>query len=82
MLRKSHYDLILMDVNMPEMDGLEATRKIQAGWPAEKRPKIVALTGAVNPKDVQACREAGMDDYLAKPIQSPALKAMIESLLV
>ena len=82
MLRKSNYDLILMDVNMPEMDGLEATRKIRAGWPVERRPKIVALTGAINPADIEACHAAGMDDFLAKPIQSPALQAMIERMFV
>lgn len=78
LLRKSSYDLILMDVNMPEMDGIEATEKIMANWPAEKRPKIIALTGAVNPSDIEACKKAGMNDYLAKPIQSGALKDAIE----
>ncbi len=68
----STYDVILMDVNMPEMDGLEATRRIVAQY--EKRPRIIALTANVTVSEREACHEAGMDDFLAKPIQAQALR--------
>ncbi|MBS2037230.1 response regulator [bacterium] len=68
----STYDVILMDVNMPEMDGLEATRRIVAEY--EKRPRIIALTANVTVSEREACHEAGMDDFLAKPIQATALR--------
>jgi CheY-like chemotaxis protein len=64
--------VILMDVNMPEMDGLEATRRIVAEY--EKRPRIIALTANVTVSEREACHEAGMDDFLAKPIQANALR--------
>ena len=68
----STFDVILMDVNMPEMDGLEATRRIVAEY--EKRPRIIALTANVTVSEREACHEAGMDDFLAKPIQANALR--------
>ena len=68
-LRRQRYDAVLMDVQMPEMDGLEATRRIRAQWTDEKRPRIVALTANAMYEDRAACLDAGMDDYLAKPIQ-------------
>jgi CheY-like chemotaxis protein len=63
------YDVILMDVQMPEMDGLEATRQICARWPREERPRIVAMTANAMQGDREMCLEAGMDDYLSKPIR-------------
>lgn len=72
------YDLVLMDVHMPVMDGLTATREIrrmQAG--AGDRTPILALTANVQSDQVERCREAGMDDHLAKPIQIPALIAAL-----
>jgi PAS domain S-box-containing protein len=62
------YDVILMDVQMPEMDGLEATREIQGALPEPRRPRIVALTASVLDEDRKRCFEAGMDDFLTKPI--------------
>ena len=63
------YDLILMDVQMPEMDGLEATRRIRAsGLPRATAVPIVAMTANVFKEDVEACFEAGMDDHVGKPI--------------
>jgi CheY-like chemotaxis protein/HPt (histidine-containing phosphotransfer) domain-containing protein len=63
------YDVILMDEHMPEMDGLEATRAICANWPAAQRPRIVAMTANAIQGNREMCLDAGMDDYLAKPIR-------------
>ncbi|MEZ5635637.1 MAG: GAF domain-containing protein [Burkholderiaceae bacterium] len=72
------YDVILMDVQMPEMDGLEASRRIVAQWPADKRPRIIAMTANAMQGDREACLAAGMDDYVTKPIR---VDALVESLL-
>jgi CheY-like chemotaxis protein len=63
------YDVVLMDVQMPEMDGLEASRRITAQWPADKRPRIVAMTANAMQGDREKCLAAGMDDYITKPIR-------------
>jgi CheY-like chemotaxis protein len=63
------YDVILMDIQMPEMDGLEATRQIVTRWSWEKRPAIIAMTANVMTGDRELTIEAGMDDYVAKPIR-------------
>jgi GAF domain-containing protein/CheY-like chemotaxis protein/HPt (histidine-containing phosphotransfer) domain-containing protein len=76
-LERQPYDLILMDVQMPEMDGLEATRQIVSRWPRD-RPRIVAMTADAMQGDREKCIEAGMDDYLTKPIRTPELVAAIE----
>jgi CheY-like chemotaxis protein len=70
------YDVILMDVQMPEMDGLEATRQITAKWP-DARPRIVAMTANAMQGDREMCLEAGMDDYLTKPIR---VERLVEAL--
>jgi CheY-like chemotaxis protein len=67
------YDVVLMDVQMPEMDGLEATRQILRRWPSGRRPRIIAMTANVMKEDQDACAAAGMDDYVSKPIQVEAL---------
>jgi len=68
-LERQHYDVVLMDVQMPELDGLDASRQICERWPAETRPRIVAMTANAMPEDRAACFAAGMDDYVAKPIR-------------
>jgi signal transduction histidine kinase/CheY-like chemotaxis protein len=70
------YDVILMDVQMPEMDGLEATRQIVAKYP-DSHPRIVGLTANAMQGDREICIAAGMDDYLAKPIR---VNDLVESL--
>jgi signal transduction histidine kinase/CheY-like chemotaxis protein len=72
------YDVVLMDVQMPEMDGLEASRRITASWPAGRRPRIVAMTANAMRGDREMCLAAGMDDYLSKPIR---LDELIEALM-
>ena len=71
------YDVVLMDVQMPGMDGLEATRRINAQWPAAQRPRIIALTANALASDRDACLAAGMDDYIAKPIRIERLAAAL-----
>ena len=70
------YDLILMDVQMPEMDGLEATRMIRLCL--ELQPVIIAMTANVMQGDRQDCMQAGMDDYISKPVELNELVAMLE----
>ena len=76
-LERGQYDVVLMDVQMPELDGLEATRRICARWPAEERPRIIAMTANAMQEDREACFEAGMDDYVAKPIRPEELAAAL-----
>ena len=68
-LERRPYDVVLMDVQMPEVDGLDAARRICARWSADVRPHIIALTANAMPEDREACFAAGMHDYLAKPIR-------------
>jgi PAS domain S-box-containing protein len=72
------FDLVLMDVQMPEMDGLEATRRIRSDISADAQPQIVAMTANAMEGDRQACLDAGMDDYLTKPIKPAALALALE----
>jgi CheY-like chemotaxis protein len=75
-LDRQTYDVILMDVQMPEMDGLEATRSIVARQPdPTKRPWIIALTANAVQGDRDICLDAGMDDYISKPIKKEELAA-------
>jgi len=68
-LRRQFYDVILMDVQMPEMDGLQATGRIRADFSPDKQPYIIAMTANALPQDRDACFAAGMDDYISKPFQ-------------
>jgi PAS domain S-box-containing protein len=76
-LERRPYDVVLMDVQMPELDGLDATRQICERWP-ETRPHIVAMTANALPEDREACFAAGMDDYVAKPIRAEELVAALK----
>jgi CheY-like chemotaxis protein len=70
-------DLVVMDVQMPEMDGLQATRRIRAGTPAETPPYVLALTANARKEDYNACLESGMQDYLSKPVRIDDLMAAL-----
>jgi signal transduction histidine kinase/CheY-like chemotaxis protein/putative methionine-R-sulfoxide reductase with GAF domain len=72
-IERQAYDVVLMDVQMPEMDGLEAARRITGRWQAAQRPRIVAMTANAMQGDRAECLAAGMDDYLTKPIRVDAL---------
>jgi PAS domain S-box-containing protein len=77
-LRRQSYDIIFMDVQMPEMDGLEATKHLRAAPAAAgRRPWIVALTANAMQGDRERCLAVGMDDYITKPIKTPDLAAAI-----
>jgi CheY-like chemotaxis protein/HPt (histidine-containing phosphotransfer) domain-containing protein len=77
-LERQPYDVVLMDVQMPELDGLDATRRICERWPEETRPHIIAMTANALPEDREACFAAGMKDYVAKPIRAEELVAALK----
>ena len=77
-VERQPYDLVLMDVQMPEMDGLEATRRIvEQTFRSRRRPWIVAMTANAMDGDREACIEAGMKGYISKPIRVEELVAAI-----
>ncbi|MBB6735881.1 response regulator [Cohnella zeiphila] len=77
MVRKEHWDLVLMDLHMPEMDGFESARQIRIDFNAWRLP-IVAMTANVIPEDLQKCLRAGMNDVVTKPIQASVLFETVE----
>ena len=81
-LQRQHYDVILMDVQMPEMDGLEATRWIRKNYQKDQQPQIIAMTAGVMESDRTLCLEAGMNGYISKPIDRESLKQILWELSV
>ncbi|MGH8046721.1 MAG: response regulator, partial [Chthoniobacterales bacterium] len=78
-LERAKFDVILLDVQMPEMDGLEAAREICRRHPAGSRPWMIALTAHAIEGDRDDCLAAGMDDYLSKPIRGEGLRSALEN---
>jgi CheY-like chemotaxis protein len=76
-VQRQAYDVVLMDVQMPEMDGLEASRQIRARLRPQERPRIIAMTANAMQGDRDMCLAAGMDDYLTKPIR---VERLVEAL--
>jgi len=77
-VRRQPYDVVLMDVHMPEMDGLEATQLILQEHTSSRQPCVIAMTAAAMPADRARCIAAGMQDFLAKPIQLPELVTILQ----
>jgi CheY-like chemotaxis protein len=76
-LERQNYDLVLMDIQMPEMDGLEAARQIRKQLSAAEQPCIMALTAYAMEGDRERCLDAGMDGYISKPVKIDELKAAL-----
>ena len=81
-LEQAPYDLIFIDVHMPEMDGLEATRRICDKYSKDNRPLLVAMTADAMPGDKEKCIEAGMDDYICKPVKIPELEKALKKAFI
>ena len=76
-LERQPYDLVFMDIQMPEMDGLEASEEIRKRWP--EGPKIIALTAFAFQEDRDKCLSAGMDDFISKPVRLETIRAVLNS---
>lgn len=72
-----HYDVVLMDIGMPEMDGIQATKYIRRS-PAKEQPRIIAVTAYGRSNVREICLDAGMDDFLSKPVQIEELKSALQ----
>ncbi len=79
-LRRQPYDVVLMDVQMPEMDGLAATREIRGELSDDERPRIIGMTASAMRDDRERCLAAGMDEYLSKPVQIADLQSVLEAI--
>ncbi|NJO78981.1 MAG: response regulator [Cyanobacteria bacterium RM1_2_2] len=78
LLSRQAYDVILMDVQMPEMDGLTTARQIRQRYPVAQRPRMIAVTASAMQGDREECIQAGMHDYLSKPLRPDSLYAALQ----
>ena len=78
-VQESVFDLVLMDLHMPVMDGLQAARSIRELLPPERQPVIVAMTAAALVEDQQACLAAGMNGFISKPVRSEQLVEVLHA---
>ncbi len=79
-VKRQHYDVILMDVHMPEMDGIEATRRLFTILPPQERPYIIAMTAAAMQEDRERCRQVGMHNFISKPVKVDELvRALLQA---
>jgi CheY-like chemotaxis protein len=81
-VRRREYDIILMDIVMPQMDGLEATRRIRRDRSLTAQPRIVGMSADSMPEDQDVCFTAGMDDFLPKPIAIAQLARILDEAAV
>lgn len=79
-VQRRRYDVVLMDIRMPEMNGLEATRLIRQQLPADQQPRVYALTAGIGPDERQACYDVGMDGFVAKPVVLEQLASLFAKL--
>ena len=77
-LERQTYDVVFMDIQMPEMDGDEATKRIRTKWPKDRQPYIIAMTAHALEGDREKYIARGMDDYVSKPVKVDALVAALE----
>ncbi|MBF2074028.1 MAG: response regulator [Synechococcales cyanobacterium C42_A2020_086] len=78
-LHQQPYDVILLDVQMPKMDGLETARQIKQQWPPEQCPRMIAMTASLLVEDCATYQDAGIDGYLSKPVQLEKLAALLRN---
>ncbi|HMB94045.1 MAG TPA: response regulator, partial [Rhodothermales bacterium] len=80
-MQRQCYDVILMDMRMPEMDGLEAITRIRCKWPSAQQPEIIALTADVTQETREACELAGVREYLSKPVQVDKMREALAQIV-
>ena len=78
-VQQKQYDVILMDIQMPELDGISASRQIRQLLPPQRQPHIIALTANATEEDRRACLDAGMNDFVTKPIRIGKLTEVLRS---
>lgn len=76
-LEQQAYDIILMNVRMPEMDGIRATKMIRKSFPPDRQPLIIAFTAYILPDSKEDCIKAGMNDFIAKPVKMEDLNRIL-----
>ncbi|HEU5081235.1 MAG TPA: response regulator [Opitutaceae bacterium] len=77
-LEQQEFDVVLMDLQLPHLDGAAATRRIRSDFPADRQPTIIAMTASALPQDREKCLEAGVDDFLLKPVRPEQLQSRLE----